>query len=316
MPPGRSCEPACSFDSSVEGAQRTPRWSPDGQQITYLVGQSLFTVPALGGTPRPLIDASGYEYASPALSPDGRTIAFGRQDGIYLRPALGGDATRLTAARWPSYPVWSPDGRRIAFVSDNTWYVYSSAMLGNIAPSSIWVADVSTHETVRISDADHLNAAPAWLPDGRGLLYVSGQGGGRDIYAISLDRSGRPRGRPARLTTGANAHTISISGDGTRLAYSELTTRSNVWWAPIGSAVGSTSSSAKPITEGSQNGETERSYKVTFIMKTSADNGEPYTTEVKVIRGWHVSRGDHGPTDRVAEVPVGHDERREAEGVL
>jgi Tol biopolymer transport system component/tRNA A-37 threonylcarbamoyl transferase component Bud32 len=235
-----------------EGAQRTPRWSPDGQQITYLVGQSLFTVPALGGTPRPLIDASGYEYASPALSPDGRTIAFGRQDGIYLRPALGGDATRLTAARWPSYPVWSPDGRRIAFVSDNTWYVYSSAMLGNIAPSSIWVADVSTHESVRISDADHLNAAPAWLPDGRGLLYVSGQGGGRDIYAISLDRSGRPRGRPARLTTGANAHTISISGDGTRLAYSELTTRSNVWWAPIGSAVGSTTSSAKPITEGSQ----------------------------------------------------------------
>ena len=235
-----------------EGAQRTPRWSADGQQITYIVGQSLFAVPALGGTPRLMIDASGYEYASPALSPDGRTIAFARQDGIYLRASEGGAATRLVAARWPSYPVWSPDGRRIAFVSDNAWYVYSSAMLGNIAPSTIWIADVSTHEAVRVSDADHLNAAPAWLPDGRGLLYVSGQGGGRDIYAISLDRSGRARGRPTRLTTGANAHTISLSGDGTRLAYSELTTRSNVWWAPIGGAGSSTSSAAKPITDGNQ----------------------------------------------------------------
>jgi Tol biopolymer transport system component len=237
---------------STDGAQRTPRWSPDGQQVTYLVGQVLFSAPAFGGTARPLIDASGYEYASPALSPDGATVAFARQDGIYLRPISGGEPSKLAAARWPSYPVWSPDGRRIAYVSDNAWYVYSADMLGNIAPSSIWVADVAGRSTTQVTEADHLNAAPTWLPDGRGLLYVSGQGGGRDIYQLWLDRSGRARGRPTRVTTGASAHTLSLSADGRRLAYTVLTTRSNVWWGPIASPGGATTSPAKPVTDGNQ----------------------------------------------------------------
>jgi len=82
------------FDEE-HGAQRTPRWSPDGQQLSFLVGQTLFTAPALGGPARPLLDASGYEYASPALSPDGSTIAFAKQNGIYLRGASGGVVTKL-----------------------------------------------------------------------------------------------------------------------------------------------------------------------------------------------------------------------------
>jgi TolB protein len=55
-----------------------------------------------------------------------------------------------------------------------------------------------------------------------------------------------------RLTTGANAHTISISADGRRLAYTVLSTRSNVWWSPIAAPGGATSLPAKPITEGNQ----------------------------------------------------------------
>jgi Tol biopolymer transport system component len=220
------------FDEE-RGAQRTPRWSRDGQQLSFLVGQTLFTAPALGGPARPLIDASGYEYASPALSPDGSTIAFGKQDGIYLRAAVGGAATKLVDARWPSYLVWSPDGRRLAYVCDNAWYVYSTAMLGNIAPSTIWVADVSAKRATQVTGATHLNAAPAWRADGRALFFVSGQGGGRDIYQLMLGRDGAARGTPARLTTGANAHTVSVSADGTRLVYTALDTRSNVWLADI-----------------------------------------------------------------------------------
>ncbi|MFL5619283.1 MAG: protein kinase domain-containing protein [Gemmatimonadaceae bacterium] len=243
---------ARALAESGGGAQRTPRWSPDGQQITFLVGQVLFAAPAFGGTARPLIDASGYEYASPTLSPDGATIAFAKQDGIYLRPTVGGEPVKLVAARWPSYLVWSPDGRRVAFVSDNVWYVYSSAMLGNIAPSTIWIADVARRSAVQVTGADYLNAAPTWLPDGRGLLYVSGQGGGRDIYQLSLDRSGHARGRPMRLTTGVNAHTLSISADGRRLSYTVLSTRSNVWWSPIAAPGSTTALPARSITEGNQ----------------------------------------------------------------
>ncbi|HVT40010.1 MAG TPA: protein kinase, partial [Gemmatimonadaceae bacterium] len=61
-------------DSALE-PQRTPRWSPDGQQISFVVGQSLYAAPAFGGSARRLMDASGYAFASPALSPDGATVA-------------------------------------------------------------------------------------------------------------------------------------------------------------------------------------------------------------------------------------------------
>ena len=234
--------------------QRTPRWSANGTQITFVVGQALYVVPAFGGTARQLMNASGYEYASPALSPDGSTIAFARQDGIYLRQASGGggEATKLVTARWPSYLVWSGDGRRIAYVSDNPWFVYSGAMLGNIAPSTVWVADVAAKRSVAVTDGTKLNAAPVWLPGDEGLLFVSSLGGSRDIYQVALSRGGGARGAPARLTTGVNAHTISLSADGSRLAYTVLAARSNVWWAPLSSASPTPFSAAKPITNENQ----------------------------------------------------------------
>ncbi|HVT38298.1 MAG TPA: hypothetical protein VHE78_04615, partial [Gemmatimonadaceae bacterium] len=160
-------------------------------------------------------------------------VAFARLDGIYLRAAAGGEPRRIGVARWPNYLVWSPDGRRVAYVSDNPYFVYSGAMLGNIANSAIWTVNVRTGKAIRVSDATHLNASPAWAPDGRALLYVSSAGGGRDIYQQALSGSGEPRGQPVRLTTGVNAHTISLSANGSRLAYTVLTTRSNPWMAPI-----------------------------------------------------------------------------------
>ena len=231
--------------------QRTPRWSADGTQITFVVGQALYAAPAFGGAARQIIDASGYEFASPTLSPDGTMVAFARQDGIYLRQASGGEATRLVTVRWPSYLVWSRDGKRLAYVSDNPWFVYSGAMLGNIAPSTVWVADVAGKRGVAVTDGTHLNAAPVWLPGDKGLLFVSSLGGRRDIYQVALTSSGA-RGAPVRLTTGVNAHTISLSADGSRLAYTVLTTRANVWWAPISPGAPTPFSSAKPITNENQ----------------------------------------------------------------
>ena len=232
--------------------QRTPRWSANGEQVTFVSGQTLYASPAFGGPARQVADASGYEFASPTLSPDGRVVAFARQDGIYLRPAGGGEPARLVAANWPSYLVWSPDGGRLAYVSDNPWFVYSAAMLGNIAPSTIYVADVSRRAAFPATGAVHLNAAPVWLPDGRGLLYVSSQGGSRDIYQLALSRSGRPRGAPTRLTTGASAHTISLSADGSRLAYTVLSAHSNVWWAPISPGAVTPFSAARAVTNENQ----------------------------------------------------------------
>jgi len=247
-----SGETARPLTDSALGAPRTPRWTADGQSVTFLVGQSLYVAPALGGTPQLLIDASGYEFASPALSPDGKTIAYADQNAINVRSVAGGTARKLADAHYPNYLVWSPDGRRIAWVSDNAWFIYGRTNLGNLAPSSVWLVEAKGGAPIRVTDVDHLNTSPVWTSDGRSLLFVSGLRGGRDIYEQPLARSGQPRGAPVRLTTGINAHTISLSSDGSRLAYSVLATRSNLWWAPI-SATGVTPfAAAKPVTDENQ----------------------------------------------------------------
>lgn len=237
---------------SVRGSQRTPRWISGGQEITFVAGEKLYSAPALGGPAREVFDASGYEFASPALSPDAKSVAFAKDDGVYVAELGAGDAPRrLATARYANFLVWSPDGRWLAYVVDNPWYVYSTGMLGNIAASSIWVVSVSGGEPVRVTEIGNFNASPAWMPDSRGLLYVSGRGGGRDVYQQALSGSGKPRGGPARLTTGLNAHTITLSADGRRLAYTVLSSRSNIWTAPIGAGT-STFASAHPITDENQ----------------------------------------------------------------
>src|SRR5207244_9964606 len=81
---------------------------------------------------------------------------------------------------------------------------------------------------IRVTGAQWLNVSPAWLPGGS-LLYISNRDGGRDVYQVGLTRAGTPAGPPRRVTTGLNAHSISVSADGTRLAYSAFTETSNVW---------------------------------------------------------------------------------------
>ncbi|HLF68695.1 MAG TPA: hypothetical protein VI503_05065 [Gaiellaceae bacterium] len=116
-----------------------PAWSPDGQEIAFIRGQSVASVVgaatalrfgdlvvmrADGGERRPLTRGTD---ASPAWSPDGREIAFvrgydlnqptGGMD-LYAVDAAGGMPRRLTSTPklHETAPAWSPDGRWVAFV--------------------------------------------------------------------------------------------------------------------------------------------------------------------------------------------------------
>jgi Tol biopolymer transport system component len=103
-----------------------------------------------------------------------------------------------------------------------------------------------------VTDDKSLNVSPAWMPDGRHLLYVSNEKGGRDVYLASLDSSGKPLGASLRLTTGLNAHTITLSSAGDRMAYSELTHTANIWSIRIPKDGPVSISEAQPVTTGNQ----------------------------------------------------------------
>jgi dipeptidyl aminopeptidase/acylaminoacyl peptidase len=102
-----------------------------------------------------------------------------------------------------------------------------------------------------VTDEQALNVSPTWAPDGS-LLYVSSRDGGRDVYQVALKPSGEAAGPSARLTTGLSAYGISISADGTRLAYAAFTETSNVWSVAIPSTGAVSVSHAAPVTTGNQ----------------------------------------------------------------
>ncbi len=230
------------------GSQRWPRWSPDGASLIYASEGIVYQVPGLGGAPRPLAGSSAVFLRSnptAVLSPDGKQLAWADSAGILVRPVDGGASRRVASGSELHSPAWSPDGKRLAYVAGNQSYVN---IIGNTSPSAIWTVRVDGGSPVRATEAQHINVSPSWYADGKSLLFISGLSGIRDIYHVRLDNDGRPVGEPARLTTGAEPYSISVSADGKRLAYSVLRQRTNIWTAPISAAATTPYSAMQPVT--------------------------------------------------------------------
>ena len=225
----------------VAGPQRAPRWSPDGSQLLFTVhggvDGGLHVVPALGGIPRLIVRAalppagatsSSVGVADAAWSPDGRSIVMSR-NGVLVVHDLETGRERELAAPGAMSPAWSPDGRWIASSSGNVGFAYGGRYLGNIAPSAVGIiAADGSGEPLEIAGGGMLNVSPVWLGNDR-LLFISTRDGARDIYAQRIDRRGRPNGAPERLTTGLDAHGLSLSADGSTLAYATFQETVNVW---------------------------------------------------------------------------------------
>ena len=112
--------------------------------------------------------------------------------------------------------AWTAGGDRIAFV-EGAYRWTDSNLLGDISSSKIWVLDAEGGEAIQVTDEDYLDVSPAWLPDGRHLLFVSDRDVSRSIYVVEVGREG-PLGDAQRLAGGANPHSISLSADGRRIA--------------------------------------------------------------------------------------------------
>jgi TolB protein len=169
-----------------------------------------------------------------------------------VTPAAGG-SERLVARQADIHScAWSPDGSWIACVRFNTGSVSPGTGFGNLAPSSILLFPAEGGDPIRLVEPRAFNQSPVWSPDGGQLFFVSNRDGPRDVYALALTSSGRPRGEAVRLTTGLGCLSISLSADGGRLAYAVYSARANIWSLPIPEGAPVTADAATPLTSGSQ----------------------------------------------------------------
>jgi Tol biopolymer transport system component len=242
----------------LDGDHGWPRWSPDGSRISFGAKDGIYVVAALGGTPKRTIEAGVFDHSindlgvTHAWSPDGRRLVYANALGIWVQPLAGGQARNVVKGALLHSPAWSPDGRRIAYVEG------TRPSFINLSTSGIWVIPVDGGTPVRLSDSTHVNLSPVWAVDGRSVLYISNAEGTRDVYQQAVGSNGRPTGKPARLTTGLGPYTITLSADGSRLAYDVVHGYSNIWVAPIPSGSPVSFASATRVTRDNQRVEVVR----------------------------------------------------------
>ncbi|HOX45354.1 MAG TPA: LpqB family beta-propeller domain-containing protein [Myxococcota bacterium] len=153
------------------------------------------------------------------LSPDGQRLAWVERDaegrsGLWLGAPDGGAARALLPPE-PSrsflQPRWSPDGARLALVVHQAGYR---------STTDIGLVDADSGELELLTrdgaGAKAANTDPAWMPDGRGLVYASKRTGALALYHVPRDG-----GASTPLAPGAveEQRHPDVSPDGARLVF-------------------------------------------------------------------------------------------------
>ncbi|HVG23326.1 MAG TPA: S9 family peptidase [Thermoanaerobaculia bacterium] len=214
-------------DYATMPALSTPRWSPDGKRIAYVVSKAdlersaydsdVWVIDADGRNDRQLTRAKAADFR-PRWSPDGKQLAFlSDRDGrnaVWLIDIDGGEARKLieppTAIREFD---WSPDGKSIAFtrIDEPTPEEEKKSkekedvrVVGEDARQMhLHVADVATGKVRRMTGGAFSVFSFGWSPDGATIAYGRGPAGSlddlyrTDLYAVDV-KSGASRALAVR----------------------------------------------------------------------------------------------------------------------
>ncbi len=208
-------EPVADLDHPIESLA----WSPNGTQLAYRrwksgEGWGLYTVSALGGAERKLVDLGRAETSGLSWSPAGGSLVLGRSPGDGAPLALqrfDRSSERLDTLSVPpptaigdTLPAFSPDGGTIAFAR-----VHGA----DVVELRLMDADGTNDRSLlpgrhKIADLD-------WSADGRWIVTASFEGGRHQLWRIEAQS-----GRIDRITgAGDGARWLSTSRTGNHLVY-------------------------------------------------------------------------------------------------
>jgi TolB protein len=152
---------------------------------------------------------SRFPLMSPSWSADGQWLAYvsfeGRRSSVYVQRVRSGERSRVSArAGINGAPSFSPDGKKLALTLGGT--------NGN---PDIFVLDLASNTTTRITDDPAIDTEAVWSADGQSLYFTSDRAGGPQIYRIGV----RAGDKPKRITFGGSYNARPrLSPDGTQLA--------------------------------------------------------------------------------------------------
>jgi len=206
---------------------RALRFSPDGSMVMFWAreqasqsgaGINIWTVPTLGGQPRPYLRGA----AEVDWSPDGSRFAYhtpGPGDPLFVSDGKPGSQGRLIltapAGLHSHFPLWSSDSSFIYFVEGS---LPDHLDIWRIRPGG-GAAERITSQNVAVSH-------PVVL-DRNTLLYLASDpdGSGPWLYSIDVNRR-----IPHKLTAGPDRYTsLAASADGHRLVLTLADPKNTLW---------------------------------------------------------------------------------------
>ena len=189
--------------------------APDGESVALVLrrddGWHLSVLSADGAQLRELSRAVDVRGAA-AWSPDGRWIVAGGSEGgeqgLFKIPVDGGAPERIADGE-ATNPVWSPDGDLI---------VYAGPQVNVVSP--LLAVNPDGEPVFRAGERMR------FLPDGTGLVYMSGFGLTQDFWL--LDLATMESRQLTQLDSTAWMRTFDLTPDGTHIVFDRLTKDSDI----------------------------------------------------------------------------------------
>jgi Tol biopolymer transport system component len=239
-------------DSAADDTQ--PAFSPD-ERIVFRSerdGGGLFVMGATGESATRLSD-QGFH---PSWSPDGKEIAAstvgfanpeslsGRNSQLIVVEVATGKTRVISAAQDVHQPHWSPHGYRVAY-----W-----GRPGEAGQRDLWTVAPSGGAAVPVTNDAPTDWNPVWSPDGRSLFFSSNRGGSMNLWRVGVDEaSGTVLGQPEPVTTPSPySGYVSVSRDGRRIAYAQVTSAVNLFKVGFDPSREATAGQPTAITHGTR----------------------------------------------------------------
>lgn len=196
-----------------QATDTSPQWSPDGKSLVYVSdrdGQEQIYRYSFNNHTESQLTEGQYSATNPRYSPDGQHIAFQQQEGkkqrLKVMQSDGSDARTVIDKVSVNLYSWSPDSNQIAIAGRSQ------------RRTNLYLFDLRSSHLEQLTDTHFNDTDPTWLPDGKGLVFLSGydQRGESQVFRLDLNAN-KP---PVRLTRSNKAEmNLTVSPDGKLLSF-------------------------------------------------------------------------------------------------